>query len=208
MIPLLGRARPTAITPMPPHGKAEVHSYRQTLSAATMQATSGFKYLNPYLAGIGLGLVLLLAFLVSGRGLGASGAMMRTVVQVEKAVAPAHVDGNHYLAQYGGGDRNPLDNWLVFEALGVLVGGLLSGVLAGRVRRETNHGPRIGRKTRWLFAVLGGGLFGFGARLARGCTSGVALTGGATLAAGSWVTMFAIFAGAYGMAYFVRRLWI
>ena len=173
-----------------------------------MKSLVNNRYMNPYMAGIGLGLVLLLAFLVSGRGLGASGAMMRTVVQVEKAVAPAHVDANYYLAQYGGGDKNPWDNWLVLEALGVLVGGLLSGVLAGRVRKETNHGPRISKRTRWIFAVIGGGLFGFGARLARGCTSGLALTGGASLAAGSWVTMFAIFAGAYGMAYFVRRLWI
>ena len=165
-------------------------------------------YMNPYLAGVGLGLVLLAAFVVSGRGLGASGAMMRTVVQAEKAIAPAHVDANFYLAEYGGGDRDPWKEWLVFETLGVLVGGLVSGAMAGRIRRETNHGPRIGARQRWLFALLGGSLFGFGARLARGCTSGVALTGGATLAAGSWVTMLCIFAGAYGLAWFMRRLWI
>lgn len=164
-------------------------------------------YMNPYVAGIGLGLVLLLAFVISGRGLGASGAMMRTVVQVEKAIAPEHVNENVYLAQYGGGDRSPLWEWLAFETLGVIVGGLLSGALAGRIRRETNHGPRISVRQRWLFALLGGALFGFGARLARGCTSGVALTGGATLAAGSWITMLCIFAGAYGLAWFTRRLW-
>jgi uncharacterized protein len=166
------------------------------------------RYTNPYLAGVGLGLVLLLAFLVSGRGLGASGAMMRTVVKAEQAVAPEHVNRNAYLAEYGGGGRDPWQDWLVLEALGVLVGGLLSGGLAGRIRKETNHGPRISAKQRWLFALVGGSLFGFGARLARGCTSGVALTGGATLAAGSWVTMLAIFAGAYSLAWFVRRLWI
>ena len=47
----------------------------------------------------------------------------------------------------------------------------------------------------------------YGARMARGCTSGQALSGGATLSAGSWVVMFAIFGGAYGVAYFVRKLW-
>jgi uncharacterized protein len=166
------------------------------------------RYSNPYLAGIGLGLVLLAALVISGRGLGASGAMMRVVVTAEKVVAPDHTAENFYLAQYGGGEGNPLSDWLVFEVLGVLVGGLLSGVLAGRVRRETNHGPRITPRKRWLFALVGGALFGFGARLARGCTSGVALTGGATLAAGSWVTMMAIFAGAYSLAWFARKLWI
>ena len=165
-------------------------------------------YMNPYLAGIGLGMVLLLAFVVSGRGLGASGAMMRTVVQVEKVVSQEHVDNNAYLSSYGGGDRDPWFNWLVFETLGVLFGGLVSGAMAGRIVKETNHGPRIGVRQRWFFALVGGSLFGFGARLARGCTSGVALTGGASMAAGSWVTMLCIFAGAYALAWFLRKLWI
>ena len=46
-------------------------------------------------------------------------------------------------------------------------------------------------------AFLGGVIFLYGARMARGCTSGQALTGGATLSAGSWLVMFAIFGGAY-----------
>ncbi len=48
---------------------------------------------------------------------------------------------------------------------------------------------------------------GFGARLARGCTSGQALSGGAVLSVGSWAFIFAVFAGAYAVAYFVRGLW-
>ena len=38
------------------------------------------KYFNPYLGGVLLGLVLLLAFFISGRGLGASGAIKSTIV--------------------------------------------------------------------------------------------------------------------------------
>lgn len=166
------------------------------------------RYVNPYVAGVGLGLVLLAAFLVAGRGLGASGAIMATVVQAEKMVVPEHVNANAYLAPIGGGEKNPWNEWLVFEALGVLVGGLLSGALAGRVKLEIHHGPRLSKRRRLLFAALGGGLFGWGARLARGCTSGLALTGGATLAVGPWITMLSIFVGAYGLAWFVRRLWI
>lgn len=174
----------------------------------THDRTASHRYMNPYLAGIGLGLVLLGAFVISGRGLGASGALMRTVVKAEQTVATTHVEQNAYLAQYGGEGRDPWADWLVFETLGVLFGGLVSGAMAGRIFKETNHGPRISVRTRWLFALLGGSLFGFGARLARGCTSGVALTGGATLAAGSWVTMLSIFAGAYALAWFFRKLWI
>ena len=71
-----------------------------------------------------------------------------------------------------------------------------------------NNGPWTLLVTSVIIGAALGALFGFGARLARGCTSGVALTGGASLAAGSWVTMLCIFAGAYGLAWFVRRLWI
>jgi hypothetical protein len=48
---------------------------------------------------------------------------------------------------------------------------------------------------------------GFGAKLARGCTSGQALSGGAVLGLGSWVVMMGVFGGAYAFAYFVRRQW-
>ena len=55
--------------------------------------------------------------------------------------------------------------------------------------------------------IIGGAIMGYGARMARGCTSGQALSGGATLSVGSWAFMFAVFGGAYAVAYFVRRLW-
>ena len=57
-------------------------------------------------------------------------------------------------------------------------------------------------------SFLGGVVFLYGARMARGCTSGQALSGGATLSAGSWAVMLAIFASAYLLAYFVRKLWL
>ena len=58
-----------------------------------------------------------------------------------------------------------------------------------------------------VFAFIGGSLMGFGAKLARGCTSGQGLTGGALLSVGGWAFMMAVFAGAYAFAYFVRRQW-
>ena len=166
------------------------------------------KYWSPYVAGFVLGLVLLATFVIMGRGLGASGAMMRTVVYALDKVAPQHVDNNAYLAEYGGGDSSPLNDWLVFEVVGVIFGGLLSGMLAGRLKFKTDKGPRISVKGRWALAFLGGGLMGFGARLAMGCTSGQALSGGATLALGSWAFMMSMFAAAYAIAYFVRKQWI
>lgn len=165
-------------------------------------------YMNPYLAGVGIGLSLLGSIFFAGKGLGASGAMMRGVTAIEKLISPAHVNHNRYLAEMGGGGQDPLHNYLVYMFLGVLVGGVLSGAASGRIQREVNHGPRINARQRLAFAVLGGFLFAVGARLARGCTSGVALSGGATLALGSWVTMLVLFGAAYLAAVFTRRLWI
>ncbi len=163
------------------------------------------KYWSPYVAGIGLGLTLLLAFVLVGRGLGASGAMMRLDVWFMNLFAADHATSNPYFSRYA---ESPLSNWLIFEIIGVMIGGFLSGVLAGRIKKGIGKGERISNRGRLILAFIGGGIVGFAARLARGCTSGLALTGGATLALGGWVFMFSIFAGAYATAYFVRRQWI
>ena len=164
-------------------------------------------YLNPYLAGTLLGLVLFLAFFITGNGLGASGGLNRMVVYVQNIIVPEHIDQVPYLLKMAGGKTNPLDSWIVFLTAGTVLGGFISGLIGRRTKLETNKGPQIGNKTRWMMAFLGGALMGYGARLARGCTSGQALSGGAVLSVGSWAFMFAVFAGAYALAYFLRRFW-
>jgi uncharacterized protein len=164
-------------------------------------------FANPYLGGILLGIVLFLAFFLTGNGLGASGGLNRFVVYFQDLVAPEHVDRVPFLLVMAGGDRNPLDNWLIPVVIGTLAGGFFSGWRNGRLKIETGKGPQISTPTRWATAFIGGAFMGYGARLARGCTSGQALSGGATLSVGSWAFMLAVFAGAYALAYFVRRLW-
>lgn len=164
-------------------------------------------YINPYLAGVLLGLVLFLAFFITGNGLGASGGLNRFLVFFEDMVAPQHVDTTPYLLKMAGGDKNPLDHWIVFLTLGTVFGGFLSGWFNKRVRLETVKGPHISVRARWFMAFAGGILMGYGARMARGCTSGQALSGGAVLSVGSWAFMFAVFAGGYLLAYFVRKAW-
>jgi hypothetical protein len=158
--------------------------------------------------GVLLGVVLFLSFLLTGNGLGASGGVARVVLAVEKEFAPGHVDRSATLAAWAGGARDPLDAWVVYVAAGALLGGALCGWRAGRFRVEACRGPRVRPPARLAFALVGGALMGFGARMARGCTSGQALTGGAVLSLGSWAIMLAIFAGAYALAYPLRRLWI
>jgi hypothetical protein len=164
------------------------------------------KFWNPYLAGVALGLVLLTAYVVMGKGLGASGASFRIGVAAVEAVAPAHVaraPALRAVAEHG----SPLDDWLVFEVLGVALGGLVGAYTSGRLSREVLRGPRISASGRIALALGGGVLMGFAAKLARGCTSGQALSGGALLSVGSWVFMFSVFAGGYAVAALVRREW-
>jgi len=165
------------------------------------------RYWNSYAAGLLLGVVLFLAFLLTSNGLGASGGLQRLTTFATDLVAPVHVDETPYLAKLAGGGRNALDNYLVIELAGVLLGGFLSGWFHRRLRVETYRGPGVSPRRRWFWALVGGALMGFGARLARGCTSGQALSGGAVLSAGSWAFMLSVFAGAYGAAWFARRLW-
>ena len=164
-------------------------------------------YANPYLAGIGLGLVLLAAFVFMGRGLGASGAFNSTIAWVVSLFAPTYAASNEFLARYLDVPGHPLKAWLVFEVLGVATGAILSGVLAGRMSRKVEKGPRSSVALRLGLAFVGGFLMAFGAALGRGCTSGQALSGGALLNAGSWIFMMCFFGGAYGVAWFVRRQW-
>ncbi len=166
------------------------------------------KYMNPYLAGVLLGLVLLSSFYFSGRGLGASGAVKSVVVTTVNAVSPDHASESGFYSKYIGDGKNPMNSWLVYEILGVLVGGFLSGALAGRLKLKIEHSPKISSRKRLIMAGIGGVLFGFGSQLGRGCTSGAALTGMAVLSLAGFVTMMAIFGTAYALAYFFRKNWI
>ncbi len=167
-------------------------------------------YVNPYLAGFCLGLVLLSAYVLAGQGLGASGAFASTLSWLVGMVSPEQVAGNGFYEKYldPGRAPHPLLDWLVIEVAGVMLGGLVSSLLAGRWRLTVERGARLGAAPRLLLAFAGGVLMAVGAQFARGCTSGQALSGGALLNLGSWVFMMCVFAGAYLLAYVVRRAWL
>lgn len=165
-------------------------------------------YMNPYLAGVGIGTALLAAFVIMGRGLGASGAFSSVVAAGAAAVAPEHASSSLPYAGYlGDGTTSPLKDWLVIEIVGVTLGGLLSAWLAGRFRFSIERGSGITNGGRLLYALGGGMIMGLGAKLARGCTSGQALTGGALLSLGSWLFIVGAFAAGYLAAPLFRRAW-
>jgi uncharacterized membrane protein YedE/YeeE len=165
-------------------------------------------YWNPYLGGFLLGLILIMTFFFTGRGLGASGAAKAIVTQTVHTVAPKHTENNTYYADQFLGGKVPISNWLVFEVIGVVAGAFISGSLSGRVFFRVQHSPKITARKRLWFALLGGALFGFGAQFAKGCTSGAALSGMTVLSLGGYIAMLSIFGGAFLFAYFFRKLWL
>ncbi len=165
-------------------------------------------YWNPYFGGFLLGIIILFTFYLTGRGLGASGAMKSGVVTIVDTVAPSHAENSAYYSRFISEEKSPMNTWLVFEALGVLIGAFLSGGLTGRIGWRTQHSPKITKKRRLAFAIGGGILFGLGAQIARGCTSGAALSGMAVLSTGGFITMLAIFGSGFAVAYFFRKNWI
>jgi hypothetical protein len=165
------------------------------------------KYSDPYLCGVALGLVLLAAFAFAGRGLGASGAFGATASGTVAAVAPGYAHANPYFERYLSRDGGPWHEWLLIEIAGVAIGGFASAALAGRFRRGVERGRGIKASSRLAIAFAGGTVMGVGAVLARGCTSGQALTGGALLSVGSWTFMLSAFAAGYAVAPALKRAW-
>ena len=167
------------------------------------------RYADPYLAGIGIGLVLVAAYALAGQGLGASGAFASAAAALTAAVVgTAQASASPVVAPYlPGGLASPLSDWLVWELAGVAVGGFVSAWRAGRLAVAVERGTGVSRPARLVAAVAGGVLMGVGAKFARGCTSGQALSGGALLSVGSWIFIVTAFAAAYASAPLARNLW-
>ena len=146
----------------------------------------------PWLAGISLGLVLLLTFAMTGHGLGATGFTTRLAAWLGQSVDAPAVAENAYLGPMVE-SGNPLPAWITWEVLGVALGALAAAYSAGRWRFHI-AGAGTGRVKRMALALCGGVLAGFGARVAAGCTSGVGLSGGAALSIGAFVFLAAFFA--------------
>ena len=162
------------------------------------------RYMNPYLAGIGLGLTLLVSFLILGAGLGASSGLARIDACTELCIAKSHTLTSEYFGKWG---ENPRQYYLLFMLVGIFIGGLCSALLANRMKFQIERGRQSSIRLRSIYALIGGILVGFASRLAQGCTSGQALSGTALLLTGSFVFLVFIFVGGYATARFFRRQW-
>ncbi len=160
----------------------------------------------PFVAGIVLGLVVLLTFILVGNGMGSSGAFARFAAEIGLQVAPEATRENAYLG--GMAEDNPLASWIVLAVVGIFVGAILASVSSGRFRLKVDRGSgRIGVSSRLLLALGGGLLAGFGSRLAAGCTSGVGLSNTAMLGVAGFVFLAVFFVVGILVSLAMRRVW-
>jgi len=164
------------------------------------------RFWSPYIAGIILGLTLLATFYILGRGLGGSGAMALVTAVGSHTLVSEFISNLKYFSQYIT-PESPLLNWNLFLLVGVFLGALAGAVFSGNFKVLLDKGKSMSVRTRLLTSFVGGVTIGFASRLARGCTSGVALTGGAQLALSGWIFVISMFAAGFIVAAFYRRLW-
>lgn len=148
---------------------------------------------SPAFAGLSLGCVLLLTFLMTGHGLGATGFTTRLVAWLGLQAAPEMTRANAYL----GGmveDGHPLVSWITWQVVGVFFGAWASAWWSGRIRLQVDGEHTKGLGKRLALALGGGLLAGAGARISAGCTSGLGLSGTATLSVAGFIFLGAFFA--------------
>lgn len=150
---------------------------------------------SPYAAGIGIGVLSWLVFLLSDNTLGASGSYAKTAGMIERLVRGRKVEDRTYYRE-----NPPVIDWGWMLLVGLVVGSFLSAWLSGDFHIVTV--PELWKQHmgsnaffRWLIALAGGILMGIGSRWADGCTSGHGISGTLQLVVSSWIAVTCFFIG-------------
>ena len=151
---------------------------------------------SPYVVGVLLDLLSLGSHYLFGKLLGVSATFMRIAVLIQSIFMPGYVATNSYYLDAIG---QSWINWQFALIIGLAFGAYIASRLHGPIRYhdvpqlwKKNFGPSKGK--RFFGTLFGGILISFGARVAGGCTSGHAISGGMQLAVTSWIFMIAVFA--------------
>ncbi len=157
---------------------------------------------SPYLAGALLGVLSWLTFATMHKALGVSTTPVRIVAGVERAIAPQAAAENAYVTKYAGtaDEPKPIIEWQFALVAMLAPGALIGAKFFGNKQRDPEYVPdlwarRLGpsRAVRYAGALVGGAILIYGARMAGGCTSGHALSGGMQLSVSGWIFMAAFF---------------
>jgi len=137
---------------------------------------------NPYVAGALFGVVVALAPILTGNLMGSSGSFINLAGLIERVITPKLADNMFfkYIWKLG-------VNWQLILLVGVFFGAMASSMFSGTFRFTNStrqwreiYGPQVWK--RWVLAFFAGITVQYGASLAGGCTSGLAISGTMLLA--------------------------
>ena len=158
---------------------------------------------SPYVAGIGIGLLTGLTFLISNKALACSTTFAKSAGMIEKVFRKECVEQREFFKEHA-----PSIDWQWMLVTGIFIGGFFSAILSGSFEIRFVHdwwGQAISPNpiSRLIGGLLGGFLLGFGARWAGGCTSGHGISGMIQLSLGSMLAVAFFFAGGIATAFFM-----
>lgn len=163
---------------------------------------------GPYASGALIG-VLLAGLFILGYQIGVSSGIASIGAYLTKVVAPSHIFPHSYFETLLANSSAFI--WKICFVIGMFLGAFIVGKfsqgsqLPSLVYWEKAFGPS--KLKRSIGAFLGGFLLLLGARVANGCTSGHAISGGAQLSLTSWIFMLSLFATAipFSMVLYNRK---
>lgn len=162
---------------------------------------------SPYVAGILLGIVGVLAVWISNSLLGASGAFETIAGFLGKKIAPSVFDNLYFNFI-----MPPGLTWGLVLFVGTILGGAM-GALTSRTFKlrlmdddaqwKRIFGPQLWK--RWLLLFVGAIILEYGAGIAGGCTSGLAISGGMLLAPAAFLFIGGMFVSGIITALLIYR---
>jgi len=173
-----------------------------------MKNTNRNYYINPYVGGVFIGLLIITAYYFAGEGLGSSGGFRDIAIGALNTVAPEYAQSNAFVAPHVSREHSPTHSWLVYEMLGVVFGAIISAAIFGRLKFSIGKAPHITNKKRLILALVGGAIWGVGTQLGRGCTSGLVMSGVAVNSLSGYIGLVGIFGFGFIFAYIFKGLWI
>jgi len=153
------------------------------------------KQWSPYASGIGIGILSWLTFVLSDKPIGCSTAYARTSGMIERLFRGDKTLQRPYYQKF-----HPEIDWQWMLVAGIFIGSFISAGLSGQfeiIWVPSRWAASFGASAliRFMAALSGGILMGFGARWAGGCTSGHGISGTLQLAVSSWLAAVCFFIG-------------
>lgn len=158
---------------------------------------------SPYVVGILIGVLNLVALLLSDKVLGASSSYAKASGMVRSIFDKEYIKKNEFYLQ------NSINiDWGFMLVVGIVIGAFISAGLSkdfSLVWVPPMWANEISNSffVRFIIAMFGGIVLGIGSRWAGGCTSGHGISGTSQLSILSWVASIFFFIGGIAAAFLI-----